>query len=160
MNRFRLRWVFMFSILVLFTFYTVFTHLGGSKHHVYASAIEGSVESGENNYWVVLGDKALARGANHPNRSFWLKLDRFYQSEKICAVGRADLSLLEDKYGATRHKVLIKNSEIDIITIPDSGQAKRDIRDDLRLSESEIDKRCKIIKQNYLFYLLFDGHVS
>lgn len=151
------RWVAIFAILGLFTFYALGAQLLFSPQKVYAQNIAEETKFAENEYFVVLGQKALSEEAHHPNRSFWLKLRSASDDRTACAVSQSHMQMLAEKYDAEAKKVLIKDKEINMVVLPDDGRVSgTELRGEVGLS----DDMCTLIRHNYFFYLMLLPGVS
>ena len=172
---FSLRWTIVFTVLVLFSFYSLTTYSlikGDSK--VYAESISKDKELSGGNRFVAIEDdesednesEGQANSNNRDNsgrdKDDWKDRygsKRFKKVRRICVLNQGQLNSLQSSFTVNIQSITLESGRIVSIAVVDKSEAnKKQIYAAIGVDKK--GKTCKIIQQNRAFFLFLAPGVS
>lgn len=146
----KIHWIGIFSVLTLFTFYTVTGLFRNNTLEAYASTI--SKENINSNKVVIFGD-------NLSKDSVIKKITRLYENEVLCVVNEEQYDYLSSIYATDKEILEIDGKDVNLLKIFDDKNANSNKIIDYIVSTSD-DSKCKVVKSKKWLYMIFSAHLS
>ena len=153
---FSLRWAIVFTVLVLFSFYSLAAYSlikGDSK--VYAENIKKDKELSKSDKFIAVENEDLDDEVGLRERHE----GNFEKKHRICTINQSQLDTLKATFGATVKTIKLEHGQTaNIAVISKNNAKKKQIYAAIGIDKE--GKTCKIFQQNKSFFLFLLPGVS
>jgi len=146
----KIRWVFIFGLLSLFTYSTLISAFENRGLFLAHAAVENFSGSGNNDFIVIDKDGGSPSSLIKSLKNIFINL----KETNICSVNEEELNLVSGQYQTEVQKIKIGNKNISITEIKNISE------EELYKNLDKDNLDCKIIKGKNWFFLLFSPQLS